>query len=251
MKIEINPKYQSLKDYLLTLPSLMSSTEGETIHNGRNLIKVFTAPDGTRLNVKRYHRPILINAIVYTLGIRKPKGKRAFDYPRLLLDAGINTPEPVAYIEQHTCGLIAYSYFVSIQCNLPNRFYEVPNDPAEIYVPLAEAFARLTAQMHNARMLHRDYSPGNILWQCQSDGHFDFSLVDINRMYFGDVSLEMGCANFARLWGSKHFFSVIADVYAKERGFDAQKCLECVLRERRAFWSKYLKHHTVPFTLDF
>lgn len=249
LSIRINPKYASLQQYIATIPSRLE-TEGDTIHNGRNLIKVLTAPDGTLLNVKRYHRPSFFNRLVYSIGIRKPKGLRAYEYPKLLLDAGINTPEAVAYIEERTCGMLGFSYFISTQCKFERRFYEIVDDSPDIYVPLAKAFAKFTAHMHEAHFLHRDYSPGNILWQQSADGGYDFSVVDINRMYFGEVTLKQGCTNFARLWGSKLFFQTLAQTYAKERGMDEAQCLRVVMDERRRFWERYSKKHKISFKLD-
>lgn len=248
-KIEISPKYSYLRTFIESLPARMAD-EGETIHKGRNLIKVITAPDGLRLNVKRYHAPRLFNTIVYSTGLRTPKGRRAFDYPQRLLSHGIETPEAVAYIEERHMGLLAESYFISIQCPYPNRFYEIIDDPEELYIPLAKAFARFTARMHEAQMMHCDYSPGNILWQRSDDGTFHFSVVDINRMHFGNVTLEMGCANFARLWGTRLFFETIAEAYANERHLDADACREALMQARRKFWAKYTKHHKVYFKLE-
>lgn len=242
LSTEISPRYSSLRPFIESLPSRMEH-EGETIHNGRNLIKVFTTPDGLRLNVKRYHAPRFVNALVYSFGLRKPKGRRAFDYPTLLLNAGIETPEAVAYIEDRSMGLLKESYFVSIQCPYPNRFYEVLSMDESLFVPLAEAFACFTARMHEARMMHRDYSPGNILWRRDSDGAFHFSVVDINRMYFGEVSLQQGCANFARMWGCKKFFDTIARTYAHERNMDEATCLSTVWEERMRFWRRYTRKH--------
>lgn len=249
MSIKISTKYSYLKPFIMSLPERMEN-EGDTLHDGRNLIKVFTTDDGLRLNVKRYHAPHFINAIVYSTSLRTPKGQRAFEYPSLLLDAGIETPEAVAYMERRTAGLLRESYFVSIQCPYPNRFYEVLDMEADEYRPLAEAFARFTARMHKANMMHRDYSPGNILWQRNDDGTYDFSVVDINRMYFGEVSIERGCANFARLWGRKDFFDTIAHTYAKERGTGEEECAEQVWKYRMRFWKKYAKRHKVTFMPD-
>lgn len=245
MKIEISEKYLYLREYIESLPGRIDS-EGETVHDGRNLIKVFTTADGLRLNVKRYHAPRLLNAVVYSTGLRKPKGLRAYEYPARLIAAGIETPEAVAYIEERCCGLLGKSYFVSVQCPYRHRFYEVLDMPSDEYLPLAESFARFTASMHKAGMLHRDYSPGNILWT-RDGGVYRFSIVDINRMFFGNVSVEAGCANFARLWGTKAFFTAIARIYAKERGTDEKKCIDAVLSARRSFWRKYARHHDVSF----
>lgn len=247
--ITISPKYSALRSFLESLPARMES-EGETIHDGRNLIKVFTAPGGLCLNVKRYHRPHFINAFVYSTGLRHPKGRRAFDYPALLLRAGVETPEAVAYIEERCCGIIGLSYFVSLQCPYPNRLYNIPHEPESLYVPLAKELARFTARIHEAGMVHRDYSPGNILWQQDSDGSFHFSVVDINRMYFGKVSLKRGCANFARLWGTKKFFETIARTYAQTRHMDEETCVRETLEARRRFWTKYIKKHDVGFDIN-
>jgi hypothetical protein len=237
----LSQKYSHLRDFIARIPQLML-TEGETVYAARNLIKVLRAPDGTLLNVKRYHRPSLPNAIIYSTGLRTPKGLRAFTYPQRLIAAGIETPEAVAYIEERHGGLLGYSYFISLQCPYQHRFYEVIDLPAEQYTPLAEALGRMAAQMHNAQMLHRDFSPGNILWDI-TDGTYHFSIVDINRMRFGEVSLAMGCANFARLWGPTSFFETLARSYAAERHMDAEECVRVTLECRRKFWTNYKKHH--------
>ncbi len=237
----LTPKYAHLRDFIARIPQLML-TEGETVYAARNLIKVLRAPDGTLLNVKRYHRPSLPNAIVYSTGLRTPKGLRAYTYPQRLLDAGIETPEAVAYIEERHGGLLGYSYFISLQCPYQHRFYEVIDLPSEQYTPLAEALGRMAAQMHNAGMLHRDFSPGNILWDI-AGGKYHFSIVDINRMRFGEVSQAKGCANFARLWGPTAFFETLARSYAQGRNLDADECVRMTLECRRKFWKKYKKHH--------
>ncbi|MFC2738627.1 MAG: aminoglycoside phosphotransferase, partial [Prevotella sp.] len=99
MNITLNPKYEALRPFLLTIPESFD-TVGEVIYQKRNTIKVITEPRGLRLNVKRYHVPKGPNRLVYSWGLRKPKGLRAFQYPSILLAKGIPTPEPVAYIEE-------------------------------------------------------------------------------------------------------------------------------------------------------
>ena len=69
-------------------------------------------------------------------------------------------------------------------------------------------------------------------------------------MYFGEVAMKAGCANFARLWGSKKFFKRIAEVYAKERGMNYEDCLSNIMEQRKLFWTKYSKRHNISFELD-
>ena len=113
----INPKYEHLREWLERLPDEFERL-GEVIYDKRNQLRVIEAPDGTLVNVKRYCVPHALNRVVYSLSIRQPKGQRAFLYPARLLERGIDTPEPIAYIEQRCCGLLGLSYFVSVQSPL-------------------------------------------------------------------------------------------------------------------------------------
>lgn len=249
MKIIINPKYEYLSNFIQQIPSKFSKL-GHVIYDGRNIIRVAKAPDGTILNIKQYHPPRFINALVYSSYLRKPKGIRAYTYAIHLLDSQVETPEPVAYIEERIFGIIQHSYFVSIQSDYPHLMYELGDAKPELYIPMAKAFARYTALLHSKQIMHLDYSPGNILWK-QVDDKYQFSLVDINRMYFGHVSMEKGCKNFARLWGPKAFLILIAEEYAKECHYDVSKCIDLVLHYRSNFWHKFSRKHKVKFNLEY
>lgn len=244
----INSKYKYLHEYLLNIPKFFESM-GDVIYTGRNLIKVMTAPCGLRINVKRFHVPMGINKFVYSFGIRKPKGLRAYKYPQILLDKGIETPEPIAYIEERHFGLLGYSYFVSVQCDYEHTMYEIGNAKPGSYEQLAIALADYTANMHNNGIMHLDYSPGNILWKKTYDS-YSFSIVDTNRMYFGKVDMGKGCANFKRLWGPKSFFILLIQEYAKIRGFNIQKSEKLALKYRSVFWKRFGKKHLIKFKLE-
>ena len=62
-KIKINPKYEYLRAFIESIPDIFEK-EGREIYNKRNLIKVLTAPDGTLVNVKRFHIPHGLNKFV-------------------------------------------------------------------------------------------------------------------------------------------------------------------------------------------
>lgn len=249
-RIEMNPKYESLRPFVERLPQVFDE-QGEFVYGGRNLIKCFQAPDGLVLVVKRYHVPAMPNRLIYSLGIRAPKGRRAFDYPARLLSKGINTPEAIALIEERNAvGLLGYSYFVSVRCDYGHTLYEMGNARAEEYEVVAEAVGRYAAEIHEKDVLHRDFTPGNILWQRREDGGFDFCLVDINRMYFGPVSPKRGVRNITHLWGPKRFTQLLVRAYAEARSIDAEKAERLALETRRKFWTRYLKKHQVPFKIE-
>lgn len=248
-KIIVNPKFGCLREYVESIPRIFE-TEGETIYHKRNHIKVMKAPDGTVVNVKRYQVPRGVNRYVYSLGVRKPKGLRAFLYPQRLLDRGIETPEPIAYIEERRYGLLEHCYFVSVQSPYAHTMYELGNAKAGEYEDIANAFALFTARMHDNGIVHLDYSPGNILFDRLDDGTYRFSLVDTNRMYFGPVDMKKGMASLRKIWGPKRFFIIVARKYAEARGFDTGEAVAYALSERAKFWKRYQRKHKVEFNLE-
>lgn len=247
-KIIVNPKYEYLRSWIESIPSRFES-EGNTIYHLRNLIKVFGAPDGLNINVKRYHKPAFINKLVYTFGLREPKGMRAYRNPEYLLSCGIDTPDPVAYIEEFQGGLLAYSYFLSIQCDYPHTMYDVGNAPVGTYEDIAVALAGFAADMHEKGIMHKDFTPGNVLWT-KENGEFKFSIIDTNRMYFGPVSFDIGLRNIIKFWGPKEFARILFSTYATLRGANAVSAENKALAWRRQFWIKYRKKHIIPFRLE-
>ena len=247
-KLILREKYKDLKEFVAQIPRRFED-EGKTIYQGRNLIKVFDAPHDMQINVKRYRVPAGINRLVYSLGIRKPKGLRGYQYPRLLLEKGVETPEPIAYIEDRKRGLITYSYLLTVQSKLQHTLYEFGNAPQEQWQPMVEPLASFAAKIHEQQLMHRDFSPGNVLWDV-IDGTYLFSVVDINRMYFGEVDMKQGCENFARLWGPKEFFCQLIRKYASIRHFNEEEAMNIALAARKRFWTRYQKKHEVMFDLE-
>lgn len=248
-RIKINPKYEQLRKFIESIPDIFEQ-EGKEIYNKRNLIKVLTTPDGTLVNVKRFHVPHGPNRIIYSWNIRKPKGQRAFEYPAILKNKGIGTPEPLALIEErNSLYLLGYSYLVTIQCDYGHTLYEVGNARPGEYERLAKALAHFAADIHLHQILHKDFTPGNILWKQDEEG-FHFMLVDINRMNFGPVSAKDGLYNLRRFWGPKDFTRILVSEYALLRNIDVKKAVNYVMKVRALFWTKYGKKHDIPFQLE-
>ena len=241
MTVVINPTYEPLRGWLLSLPEIFSQ-KGEVIYDARNQIRIITAPDGTELCVKRFHQPRFLNRIGYSF-LRAPKAQRAYDNALRLLSYGIGTPMPVAYI---LCGkgLLAESYLITEKSTLRHTFYEFRDGVIAGKEDLIQSFARFSARIHETGVLPLDYSPGNILYD-RVNGEWQFELVDINRMQFGKVSAKQGCCNFCRLWGKTDFFDVLVPAYAQARQMDEKQCREWVLDARKHFWAHHPHEHFV------
>lgn len=242
VKITLNPAYQRLRGFVEELPQRFER-EGETIYHKRNHIKVFTLPDGTRLNVKRYCTPIPINRFIYST-IRHPKAQRAYENALILARKGIPTPEPIAYTLRFEHGLLGESYLITKQSDLAHTFYEFGHGGIVGRETVLADFVHFTSELHKKGVYHKDYSPGNILFDTR-DGATVFALVDINRVAYRKIGVKKGCRNFARLWGNTDFFEFIAKHYAAERHANADFCRKEVFAARQKFWAG--KHVTYEY----
>ena len=246
---KIAPRYAHLETFAASMPQIFEH-EGEVIYRGRNLIKTMTAPDGTLVNVKRYHQPSGPNRLIYSWGLRESKGSRAFRYPAILAAKDIGTPDAIALVEErNSLGLLGYSYLLTVQSPYPYTLYVMGDAKEGEYEALAEALGRFAAHLHEQEVLHKDFTPGNILWSHDADG-YHFALVDINRMAFGPVSSKTGLATLCRLWGPKAFVRLTAESYAQARGYDVATAVQYVMERRARFWRRYGKKHTIKFKLE-
>ena len=210
MKIVINPTYSILNSFVTSIPTLFDQ-EGELVYAGRNQLKRYSV-EGYDIIVKRYKVPHLINRIAYTF-FRPSKAKRAYEYALKLLDLGVNTPAPIAYIEQKSFGLLNHGYFISIYekdyTDIRPLMTGVQTNDA-----LLQELAIYIAEFHNKGVLHFDMSPGNILYK-KVDNHFQFTLIDINRMQFlPKISNEKRFKSFKQLSDNKAVLTRIAQLYA-------------------------------------
>lgn len=249
LKTTVNPEYTGNKEIMDLVRSIDTLFPGgELLQDGRrNVLRRFSA-DGKLWVVKHFGCPNPVNRVAYTF-FRRPKGERAYIYALRIREAGFNTPAPVAYIERRKGGLVADSFLITENCPYSRRFYEFGDADAGEYEDIIRAFTDRTAAFHAAGFLHKDFSPGNILFDRVGE-EWKFAIVDINRMNFGKVSLERGCANFARLWGSLDFFRIIAEEYALCRHADAARCFSLIRRARRRFWVRFSRRHRVKYHLE-
>lgn len=237
--IVIHPQYEMLRTWIEQLPTTFFS-QGEIIYDARNQIRIIPAPNGEDVCVKRYHAPFWLNRIIYTY-FRPPKAVRAYQNAERLISMGFATPAPIAMILIHQHGLLAESYLITQKSALHRRFYEFREHSIQGYEDVITQFARFSADMHEKQILHKDYSPGNILFDKDAQGRIVFQLVDINRMQFGGpITPRMAAKNFCRLWGKEDFFELLATSYAQARGWDQASFTKMVIH----YWKKFWRHRT-------
>jgi len=208
----IDPNYGELK---VALRSFLEAfdTEGEVIVKGnRNTIKKYHI-NGTAFTVKKFKKPNAFQSLVYRF-IRKSKARRSYEYAQILSEKGINTPKPVAYLEQFSMGL-KDSYYICEHLEYDFDFRVLNHNPK--WPNRKEILQQITAftfDLHEKGVHFLDHSPGNTLILDKGDGTYDFYLIDLNRMRFETLNFKQRMKNFRRLWLSKTMINIMATTYA-------------------------------------
>lgn len=191
--------------------------DNRSIHKARNELKIIEI-EGIKTVVKSFKVPHLLNRIVYTF-FRKSKAYKSYHNALHLRELNISTPEPIALIEFFESGLLGESYFISeffaYDFTIRTPLLEPLEDREAIFI----AFAAYTYTLHQKGIWHLDYSPGNILIK-QTESGYQFSIVDINRMEFREISPIQGCENFNKLWASDEELEIMGREYARLSGFN-------------------------------
>ncbi|WP_457747919.1 lipopolysaccharide kinase InaA family protein [Sulfurimonas sp.] len=230
-KIIINPQYNQFRDTLLNIETIFSDSN-ESIHKARNELKVIQL-NQLQCVVKSFKIPHIINRIAYTF-FRDGKAKKSFINAMKLKELRVNTPEPIGVIEFFEFGLLKTSYFISKYEPYDFTIREVFHHKVDNVEQILKEFARFTYEIHQKGVWHVDYSLGNILISKQTDGTYSFSLVDINRMEFKDISPKEGLKNFNKFWAKyDEDLPIIAKEYAKLAKFDEEIAVEIVLKEAK------------------
>lgn len=225
MHIHVNTASEHLRDFAERLPELFDR-EGEVLHAGRNTIKAFEA-EGERLVVKRFKRPNLLRAVIYTF-FRRSKARRSYEHAVRGSGRWASIrPNPSHGANTAAGGLLCDSYYVSRRSDYTPLSQTTARFPAAGTLPVLEAFARFAVQLHEKGIEHRDFNHGNILWDRTPAGAYRFQLIDINRMHFDDRPLSSRACmiNLRRLSCPAVAFLYILDRYAETRGWDVDDTL--------------------------
>ena len=229
-KYIINDKYKHFEKELLNIKDIFKSSD-ESIHKARNELKVIEI-NGIKCVVKSFKVPHMLNRIAYTF-FRDGKAKKSYLNAVKLMELDVTTPEPIGIIEFFNSSLLSESYFISVYEPYEFTIREVFHHKVENIQEILKQFAAFTYEIHQKGVWHVDYSLGNILITKEKDS-YKFSLVDINRMEFKNISAEEGLKNFNKFWAKNdRDLPIIAKEYARLANYDELKAIEIVLSEAK------------------
>ena len=236
----IDEKFQQFQSEIVRLIDRFD-VEGEMVVKGsRNVIKKFPFNEGI-VSIKYFKRPHLVNRIIYRY-FRASKAKRSYDYAQRLLKGGIDTPYPIAYMEDHNGIGLADSCYICQHIEYDFTFRELIHDPLfENRALILEQFTEFTYKLHENNVNFLDHSPGNTLIKKVGPSEYKFYLIDLNRMTFKSLSLEARMDNFKKLWLSKTMVRIISKKYAELMQEDEVKLHGVLLEKSLGFKRKITK----------
>ena len=230
MKYQLHPTYQHLLPLVNYIEDYFQNAT-EVLHAERNEIRSVKFNDEDYV-IKSFKIPNIINRFAYSY-LRASKAKRSYQYSLKLGEA--TCPDPVAYIEEFQSGGLSRSYFISRHFHYDFTIRPLLDDDGfDNRTEILQKFAEFTYGLHQRGILHRDYSPGNILIKKHLD-HYQFNIIDVNRMQFKTLTLQDRLTNFARLMVDDATMKVILDRYAEIINKSEREILAKALEYRDQF----------------
>ena len=215
------------KNYLPFCQNIESifKESNQSIHKARNEIKIVNYQQ-KELVIKAFKVPHIINKIAYGF-FRSSKAEKSYNNSLKISDF---VPKPIAYIEEKKFGLLKKSYFISEHFNYDFTIREpLTTSNFKNKETIYKAFANFTNNLHNNKINHLDYSPGNILIK-KNDKSYKFQIIDINRMEFKILTTNERLENFAKLWATDEDLTIIIKEYAKINKLDENEALNIALK---------------------
>jgi hypothetical protein len=164
--------------------ALLSHPSTRILDTSRNRIGV------VRLSLDDKRAVEVVIKAFRTRGVDKLKGffqaskaRRAWRGSLALVEAGLDTPLPVAYLEKRRGLFLEKSYFlsehISDAAEIRNLFLERPSPALD---QLLEDLACYLSRCTGSGIYHRDLSDGNILVGKNAEEQSQFFLLDTNRI---------------------------------------------------------------------
>ena len=241
MKYVVSPLFSAF-DAKIQECILTFQTSGTLFGNGdRNTIKLFDL-NGQSINIKSFKIPNLINKIAYRY-FRKSKARRSFEYATNLLEKGIGTPQPIAYLENYNWFGLTSSFYVSEHLVTELTFrelVEIPDYPENEII--LRQFTQFCFDLHEKGIEFLDHSPGNTLIKKVGDQKYAFYLVDLNRMNFHlTMDFDLRMKNMSRLTSKKKMIEIISEEYAKFYSESKEVIFEKIFLKNKKFQYRFAK----------
>lgn len=216
VKVRVNPDFNYLESFFKSLPTTFDDN-GETIKEGRNEIKVIEY-DNLKLCIKSFNKVTVFNRYMYSW-FRATKAKRSYNVALRLKELGINTPQPVGYVEVYgKWGVMKKAYYISLYYEHQFDMSDVLEESIDCQEKILTSFAsEMATVVHPAGAWHNDLNGGNILINKTGEDEWSFSFIDLNRLGFKSFILPVkGLSNLKKMTNKPVALALLAEQYAIE-----------------------------------
>ena len=208
-------KYQAIENryiaFLKNIKRYFENSTNRTLFQKRNTIKIVNFETDNYV-VKSFKIPHFLNRVVYRF-FRASKAKRSYLNSVKLLELKINTPKPIGYIEFTSIFFFQESFYVS-------EFFDYDFEIRAVFKDkkfpdrenILKEFIDFSYTLHKKGVYHIDYSPGNILVK-KENNRYIFSIIDVNRMKFIEMPIELCMQSLAKLTKDKEDNAKILEFY--------------------------------------
>ncbi len=201
----------------------------DVLFAARNTIKRMVLPTSNApltVVTKSFRKPRFLQSIFYTI-TGSSKATKAFNNDLELINRGILTPEPYACINLYRHGLLCGCFLATAEESAPPIADEIPvYEQGTLNTVMAEDFGIFVATLHERGIIHGDLNSTNVRYITRPDGHFDFSLIDTNRMKFypqgTSIPMSECLENLTRFTGRVEIVEYVARSYARHRGLEEE-----------------------------
>jgi len=184
-RIHSRYRYPSFIDAISECHQLLNKPECQILLDGRNRVGA--------IMIKRQDQEVgVVLKEFKSQGVNKlkslflpSKALRAWKGAVTLIERGIDTPFPIAYLERRKGGFLDQSFYLAEKIDKAEEIRSVfLNASPERLKPLLVSLANYLSVCHQNGMLHRDLSDGNILVKKDEKGKIRFYFLDTNRIKF-------------------------------------------------------------------
>jgi len=185
-KGRINPDFKQplLLEKLEACDRLLQEMGSHIFTNHRNRVGLVQLPLSEKKSLEfviKEFRPRGLNKLKNIFF--KSRAQKAWRGGILLMEKGISTPIPVAYLESKKSFPTKHSYYLTVMERggeeIRQLFRKLQGGELEWFL---RDLARHIYFYHERGILHRDLSDGNILVKKSDEGEYVFSLIDTNRI---------------------------------------------------------------------
>lgn len=223
----------SWQKWLSDLPAVCNAaTPEQFLTGGRNeLIRV--SFQGKQLVVKRFRNRGLWKKFAYR--ISSSKARRSFEHSARIIEAGLLSPEPIAWLEVWRGPWLHESFYVSEHLDFAHDAYALKDPSLPDRLEKAALTGKVCAQLHEAGIAHLDLNSGNILFSQGPSGHWHLHIIDNNRMRFGTVSQRLARSLLVRTEFDGEILDAMLTSYARTRNYPAESFRNRYLSGRTRF----------------